>query len=102
MLEFVTPYPYPTCTTQAPQSCTITETSVTVSHGSKKTLYKKPSLTNGEYNCEEQVRNCYDGILDGDTDYIYDTCSKPKVTESPNKCPNPYVGESKALEHGRE
>lgn len=40
-LEFVEPYTFDTCKIEGPDACEIKETSVTVLHDSKKTLYKK-------------------------------------------------------------
>jgi hypothetical protein len=103
-LDFVEAYDYPTCTIEGPDACIIEETKVTVYHDSDKKLYAKGKYVNGKWTCPEQVRHCFDRKLDGDSEYIYDSCQepgKPKVT-GPASCPNPYVGETKAFPHGRE
>lgn len=105
ILEFVEPYPYATCTIEWPSNCTITGTDVIVLHGSSKLLYKKWALTNGVFGCEEQVRSCSDGTLDGSDEYKFTSCNKPTsttaVSNAPYRCPNPYVWESTVLEQWR-
>lgn len=100
-LEFVDPYPYSTCKIEGPEACFIDESKVTVFHDSDKKLYAKGKYEGGKRVCPEQTRHCFDAKLDGDTQYIYPTCGEP-VKTGPASCPNPYIGESKALPHGRE
>jgi hypothetical protein len=101
-LEFVEPYTFDTCKIEGPDACEIKETSVTVLHDSKKTLYKKWRMVNGVRTCDEQSRYCFDTKLDGDSEYMYPTCTPPGGTavKWPARCPNPFHGESAVLDHG--
>ncbi len=69
-------FPYPTCSPGAPKSCLLGASHV-VDHGKSVLAYKSP---NGD-TCVGIVRNCFDGNLDGDQSYVYDSCV-PTVTNS--------------------
>ena len=59
---------------------------------------------NGRWVCDEQERYCFDGEVDGDSEYKYTTCTPPaaaapaapKAAAPYNAanavCPSPYVG----------
>ncbi|MBP7007704.1 hypothetical protein KBB05_03100 [Patescibacteria group bacterium] len=76
-----------------------------MSHSNINTYYAKYDTTLKD--CPSQVRRCWNGTPDGDEQYIYTTCNKPAArpvvtTQSPSRCPNPYVGETAAVANGRQ
>jgi hypothetical protein len=62
-------------------SCTIDD--ITITHGKSRTVYKQRSVLFGQ-SCEPfgQARTCENGILQGNADYRYATCS----VQDPGTC----------------
>lgn len=76
--------------------------SIWIEHATVKTLYAKYDPKTKD--CPTLNVSCRNGTdSDAEDKYIYTTCNKPTGTVSvgPNKCPNPFVWESKAREHGQ-
>lgn len=102
--EFATPnkwYEFKECFIGEWLDCKIDKTNLW--HSNAATYYAKydPKLK----DCPSQVRRCWNGNPDWDNEYIYTTCNKPGWVVSAsalNRCPNPFVWESKVWDHGEK
>ncbi len=95
-------YDYPTCKINPPANCQIGNYSIY--HNGEKELFATGKYVEGKRECSSQTRNCRDGELDGDEEYVYLGCTAPAaptpkatvpvapVVASDPDCPNPYVG----------
>jgi len=68
-------YKYLSCIKLAPKNC-FTTTGVEIKHNDKKNLYSSQTPYK-QFNCNylSQERHCDNGILDGDEEYKYETCT---------------------------
>ena len=62
------------CVTEEPKKC-VTDAGVEISHNKDKILYSAQT-PQGQFTCVylRQKRNCFNGILDGDEEYKYESC----------------------------
>jgi hypothetical protein len=67
-------YKFWDCQKKEPKDCNIN--GVIISHGTSRTLYSKTSASRTK-TCRfyAQIRECQDGLLSGQEEYVHPTCS---------------------------
>lgn len=75
------PLPFATCQLDTPNNCEVN--GEMVADGSTKIFYNAGELSNWQRICISQSRNCMDGVVDGDEQFMYGSCENRSDTNNP-------------------